>query len=136
MVMPTDTPSFVTHFEIYAEDAEGLAEFYRALFGWTIARPPGIDYFRVDTGADDGRGINGGLVARPIVEPRSWVHYVSVPSVDEAIARAVDLGGRVVVQKSAVPKVAWYAVLEDPQGNVFAVWQSDRNAFPSLDPEL
>jgi predicted enzyme related to lactoylglutathione lyase len=126
----------VTHFEIYAEEPERLAGFYRELFGWTIERPPGIDYYRVQTGADSGDGLAGGLTYRPIPEPRSWVHYVSVDSVDDTIERVVALGGAVLREKSAVPKTAWYAVLEDPQGNVFAIWQPDPNAFPVLEPEL
>src|SRR5262245_15906958 len=125
----------VTHFEIYADEPDELAGFYRELFGWTIERARGIDYFRVDT-SSSGEGIGGGLTRRPIEPPRSWVHYVSVDSLDEAIRRATELGGRVLVRKSAVPKTAWYAVLEDPQGNVFAVWQADQSAFPDLDPEL
>jgi predicted enzyme related to lactoylglutathione lyase len=128
-------PPRVTHFEIYADDPGALASFYRELFGWTIERPPGIDYYRVDTDAT-GEGIGGGLTLRPIEPPRSWVHYVSVDSVDESIRRSTELGGKVLVKKSAVPKTAWYAVLEDPQGNVFAIWQADRTAFPDMDPEL
>jgi uncharacterized protein len=125
----------VTHFEIYGEEPEGLADFYRNMFGWTIGHPPGLDYYQVDTGPE-GEGFRGGLTRPPIEPWRSWVHYVAVDSVDESIQRAKDLGGKVLVGKSAVPRTAWYAVLEDPQGNAFAVWQADRNAFPDLDPEL
>jgi uncharacterized protein len=128
--------SSVTHFEIYAEDPPGLAEFYRKLFGWAIERPPGIDYYRVQTGAEPGSGVSGGLTYRPIPQPRSWVHYVSVASVAETIERVVALGGRVLRGRSAVPKTAWYAVLEDPEGNVFAIWQPDPNAFPAPEPDL
>lgn len=116
----------VTHFEIYGDDLPGLADFYQSLFGWQITKAPGIDYHTVKTGA----GVGGGLSRRPIDEPRSWVHYVSVPSVDEAVARVVDLGGTVVRGRTAVPKTAWYAVVADPEGNIFAVWQADPTAFP------
>jgi uncharacterized protein len=126
----------VTHFEIYAEDPPSLAEFYRRLFGWRIERPPGIDYYRVDTGGAAGSGLAGGLTYRPIPQPRSWVHYVSVESVQETIERVLALGGQVLRERSAVPKTAWYAVLEDPEGNVFAVWQPDPNALPVPEPEL
>ena len=116
----------VTHFEIYGDDLPNLADFYQSLFGWQITKAPGIDYHTVKTGA----GVSGGLSRRPIDEPRSWVHYVSVPSVDEAVARVVDLGGTVVRGRTAVPKTAWYAVVADPEGNIFAVWQADPTAFP------
>ena len=31
----------VTHFEIFAEEPEKLADFYRNLFGWQIEQAPG-----------------------------------------------------------------------------------------------
>ena len=125
----------VTHFEIYAEDLPKLAGFYQELFGWQIDKAPGIDYFQIQTGTAEGAGIRGGMLHRPIPGPRSWVHYVSVESVDETLERIQALGGKLVRAKSAVPKIAWYAVVEDPQGNIFAVWQADPFAFPPLEPE-
>jgi uncharacterized protein len=126
----------VTHFEIYAEDAPHLADFYEELFGWSIKKAPGVDYFQIQTGPLDQGGIRGGLLHRPIPGPRSWVHYVSVDSVDDAVERVQSLGGKLVRAKAAVPKIAWYAVVEDPDGNIFAVWQADPLAFPPHEPEL
>ena len=37
----------VTHFEIYAEEPETLADFYRKLFGWRLERAPGTSLVRV-----------------------------------------------------------------------------------------
>ena len=123
-----------THFEIYAEDPAKLVEFYRALFSWEIEKAPGIDYWQIQTGSSDG-GYSGGLTYRPIPGPRSWVHYVTVESLDEAVAQVQRLGGSVLRAKAAVPKIGWYAVTADPEGNIFAVWQPDRNAMPPLEPE-
>jgi predicted enzyme related to lactoylglutathione lyase len=126
----------VTHFEIYAEDLTKLAGFYKDLFGWQIDKAPGIDYFQIQTGtAEGGEGIRGGMLHRPIPGPRSWVHYVSVESIDDAIELVQRLGGKLVRPKAAVPKVAWYAVVEDPEGNIFAMWEPDPLAFPPLEPE-
>ena len=125
----------VTHFEIYGEDLGALAEFYRDLFGWTITQAPGIDYYVIRPGTAGAPGIRGGLSVRPIPEPRSWVHYVSVDSLDEAVGRVQQLGGSVLRPKSAVPKVAWYAVVADPEGNIFALWEADPTAFPPHQPE-
>jgi predicted enzyme related to lactoylglutathione lyase len=125
----------VTHFEIYAEDLPKLAGFYKDLFGWQIDKAPGIEYFQIQTGAAENGGIRGGMLHRPIPGPRSWVHYVSVDSIDDATELVQRLGGKVVRAKAAVPKVAWYAVVEDPEGNIFAVWEPDPLAFPPLEPE-
>jgi predicted enzyme related to lactoylglutathione lyase len=129
-------PASVTHFEIYAEQPEKLAEFYRELFGWEIDKATAVDYFRIRTGSGDDKSIQGGLLQRPIPAPQSWVHYVSVEVIDEALARVVALGGKVVRPKAAVPKTAWYAIVEDPEGNIFAVYQRDASAFPPPEPDI
>lgn len=129
-------PNSVTHFEIYAEHPGELAEFYRSLFGWKIDRAPGTDYFMIQTAPGDSTAIRGGLAHRPIPGPRSWVHYVSVASLDETVDRILSLGGTVLRPKSAVPKTAWYAVVSDPEGNIFAIWQPDPHAFPPPEPDV
>jgi len=126
----------VTHFEIYAENLAGQAQFYRDLFDWKIEKAPGVDYFRIQTGSDESHSIPGGLLNRPIPGPRSWVHYVQVDSIDQTIERVQKLGGKLVREKAAVPKTAWYAVLEDPEGNIFAVYQHDPFALPMPVPEV
>jgi predicted enzyme related to lactoylglutathione lyase len=105
------------------------------LFGWKLDQAPGIDYFQIQTGPPESGGIRGGMLRRPIPGPRSWVHYVSVDSIDEMVERVQNLGGKLIREKAAVPKVAWYAVVEDPDGNIFAMWEADPNAFPPLEPE-
>lgn len=125
----------VTHFEIYAEDLNGTAQFYRDLFDWKIEKAPGVDYFRIQTGSDGNSGIGGGMLHRPISGPRSWVHYVLVDSIDQIIDRVERMGGKLLRQKTAVPKTVWYAVLEDPEGNIFAVYQQDAMAMPLPEPE-
>jgi uncharacterized protein len=126
----------VTHFEIYADEPEALAEFYRRLFGWRIDKALAVDYFFIDTAPKGGgAAVQGGLLRRPIEGPRSWVHYVHVDSLDDTLNRVTDLGGKVVRAKAAVPKTGWYAVAEDPQGNIFALFQADAGAFPSPVPD-
>ena len=121
----------VTHFEIYAEEPATLAGFYRQLFGWRFERTPGMDYWRIETGAVPERGLVGGLTYRPIAGARSWVHYVHVASLTDAVTEAERLGAVVLRPKTAVPKTAWYAVLADPEGNIFAIYQQDSAAFPT-----
>ena len=72
--------SSVTLFEIYAEKPPQLAEFYQSLLGWRIEQAPGIDYWRIQSGANMASGINGGLTYRPFRGLRSWVQYVHVES--------------------------------------------------------
>jgi predicted enzyme related to lactoylglutathione lyase len=127
--------SSVTHFEIYADDPEKLADFYRGLFGWQLDKAPGVDYWRIETGATPARGFAGGLTYRPIAGTRGWMHYTHVASLDDALATAERLGAAVLRPKSAVPKTAWYAVLADPEGNAFAIYQPDPTAMPLPEPD-
>jgi len=112
----------VTHFEIFAEEPAKLADFYRNLFGWKIEKAPGVDYFHIQTAPPEERAIRGGLTYRPIPGPRSWVHYVWVESLEDAVERVQRLGGNVLRQKTPVPKTGWYAVVEDPERNIFAAF--------------
>jgi predicted enzyme related to lactoylglutathione lyase len=125
----------VTHFEIYGDDLPKLADFYRELFGWTITKAPGVDYFHIQTGPANTATIRGGIMNRPIPGPRSLVHYVSVDSIDSAIDRITRKGGKLLREKTALPKTAWYAVVEDPEGNIFAIYQPDPTAFPVPEPD-
>jgi predicted enzyme related to lactoylglutathione lyase len=126
----------VTHFEIYATEPAKLVGFYQTLLGWQIEKAPGIDYWRIETTHGETKGIGGGLTFRPIEGPRSWVHYLHVDSLDQTLERIVELGGALVRAKTAVPKAAWYAVVADPEGNIFAIWQADPLAMPMPEPEV
>jgi predicted enzyme related to lactoylglutathione lyase len=125
----------VTHFEIYGDDPATLAKFYAGLFGWKLERAPGIDYWRIQTEPKSSSGFDGGLTFRPSDGPSSWLHYVTVASVDKALEQAQRSGARIVRPKTAVPRTGWYAVLADPQGNTFGIWQADAIAFPEPEPD-
>jgi hypothetical protein len=127
--------SHVTHFEIYGEHPENLVQFYGTLLGWQLEKVAGVDYWRVQTGFTEANGLHGGLTFRPNPELRSWLLYVNVPVLDDVLARLKELGGKVLRPKAAVPKTAWYALVADPQGNSFGVWQHDPTAFPPPEPD-
>jgi hypothetical protein len=115
------------HFEIPANDPEGLTKFYSTLFGWKVERAsvPGWDYWVCRTG--EGPGIDGGIMKR--VDPKQTVtNYVSVEAVEPVLADAKALGATVVIPKSPVAGMGWFAVAMDPQGNPFGLWQDDKGA--------
>jgi uncharacterized protein len=127
--------SRVTHFEIYGDAPDRLADFYREVLGWPIERAEGVDYWRIHLDPADNRNTSGGLTYRPSIPVSGWLQYVQVESLDVALAKAEQAGGRVLRERTAVPRTAWYAVLADPEGNVFAMWQPDPTAFPLPEPD-
>lgn len=126
----------IVHFEIPADEPERAAKFYREMFGWNINRwenPGGIDYWMVETVATDAegrpvrQGVNGGLMRRMYPEQQP-VNYIAVEDVDQTVAKAERLGAKVMMTKTPVPGMGWFAQLTDTEGNVIAVWQHDPSA--------
>ena len=117
----------IVWFEIPADDAARARKFYSALFGWKIKLFPRMkDYWHIDTGGADTT-LDGGMMVRK--DPRQpIVNYVSVPSVTRAMAKVEKLGGKVIVPKTAVPQMGYFAVCMDTEKNVFAVWECVESA--------
>jgi uncharacterized protein len=131
----------IVHFEIPADQPERAAEFYRDLFGWDIKKfegtvANGMEYWTVKTVATDqngqptGPGVNGGLMRR-MYPNQPPVNYINVENVDESVSRAEELGAKVLMGKTPVPGMGWFAQLTDPEGNLFAVWERDPSAAMS-----
>jgi uncharacterized protein len=117
----------IMHFELAADDVEKLAAFYRGVFDWKIDKmsSDGMDYWTIDTG--EGEGTNGGMMKKTMPS-QGILDYFAVESVDEFSKKVTSMGGTVLMGKQAVPKMGWFAVCQDPEGNAFALWEMDTNA--------
>ena len=120
--------SRVIHFEIPAAEPERAAAFYKQVFGWSIEKWPGpMEYWMVTTGADGAPGINGGLLKK-LAPTTATTNTIGVDSVDKAIDAVKSAGGKLVMPKTPIPTIGYFAYLEDTEGNLFGVLQSDANA--------
>jgi uncharacterized protein len=128
----------IVHFEIPADQPERATKFYRELFGWDIKKyegsaAGGMDYWMVQTVPTDAEGrptrpgVNGGLMPR-MFPGQAPVNYISVDDVDQFVRKAERLGAKVLMGKHPVVGMGWFAQLEDTEGNVFAVWETDADA--------
>lgn len=120
----------IVHFEIPANDVEKLRVFYAKLFGWKIERMSGTtEYWGIETVPVDEKGVvvragvNGGMMKKQNPEHKP-VNYIGVESLDEHVKKIEALGGRVLVPKTEVPGMGWWASALDPEGNQFAIFQS------------
>jgi predicted enzyme related to lactoylglutathione lyase len=118
----------VIHFEINVDNPERASKFYGDTFGWQFQQWGGpSEYWLVTTGADSQPGINGGMMKRP--HPgAATVNTIGVASVDESVAAVTKNGGKVVMPKTAIPTIGWFAYCTDTEGNTFGVMQADPNA--------
>ena len=120
----------VHHFQLPARDMAALKPFYEGVFGWQIQEVPGMDYHliaTVPTGPDGlptvPGGINGGFY-RPVPSGPGGVHLsISVASLDGTLAKVQAGGGRVIMGKTPVGDVGFYAMVADPEGTPLGVWQ-------------
>jgi uncharacterized protein len=125
----------LTNFEIYGDDPAVLAAFYSELFGWRIEKAEGVDYWRIAIDAPATPLAAGGITRRPSFASAGWMNFVEVESLDATLEAAVRLGGTILKPKTAVPRTAWHAVIADPEGAAFLVWQADPLAFPPPEPD-
>jgi hypothetical protein len=128
----------IVHFEIPADQPERAVKFYGELFGWDIKKyegsaANGMDYWMVQTVPTDAEGrptrpgVNGGLMAR-MFPGQAPLNYIAVEDVDDFVRKAERLGAKVLMGKHPVPGMGWFAQLTDPEGNIFAIWETDPNA--------
>jgi predicted enzyme related to lactoylglutathione lyase len=119
----------IVHFEIPANEVEKIKNFYTALFGWKIEKMPGpMEYWGITTVPVDDKGmplrlgVNGGLMKRQMPD-QTPVNYISVESIDEYSKKVVQLGGKMVVPKTEIPGMGWWALALDPEGNPVGLFQ-------------
>ena len=122
------------HFEIPADNPEKLKQFYENVFGWKIEKFPGpIDYWMISTVPVDEQGkpteigVNGGMMKRQNPEHKI-TNYILVESVDEYAKKIEGAGGKIIVPKTAVPSIGYWAMFVDPDGNVLAILEEDKEA--------
>jgi predicted enzyme related to lactoylglutathione lyase len=121
----TYTPGTPCWVDLTTPDVEAAAEFYGAVFGWTVREvvPDAYAYFERD-GAVVGGLSPLGEEQRAAGMPPSWSMYVAVEDVDAAVARAAELGGAVVVPVLAVEGAGRMAAVADPGGGVLLLWEA------------
>lgn len=119
----------IVHFEIPTDDLRRAKAFYSDLFGWRIEKFAGpMEYWMITTDDDsEGQTIAGGMMKRQ--NPKQPItNYIGAPSVDEYIKKIIELGGKVVVPKTAVPAFGFFAVALDTEENTFGIWEDDSSA--------
>jgi len=123
----TKPAASIVWFEIPADNIERARSFYSSLFGWKIEKFPGMsDYWHIDTGGSDDSPDGGMLTRKQPQQPIT--NYINVASVNEAAAKVEKLGGKVCMPKTAVPQMGYFAICQDTENNMFALWERNEGA--------
>ena len=114
-------PGEICHVEISTTDAEKSRALLSALFGWKFT-PMGDTYWLWSVPDGD---LGGGLDLVEKFPAQGGVQvYVHVDSIDDALAKAVDLGGEAVTPRTEIGSGhGFFAHLKDPGGAVIGLWQ-------------
>src|SRR5438270_12072137 len=111
--------------ELATTNQEAAKRFYTSLFRWSsVDSPmaPGEIYtiFQLEAGP-----AAAALQIKPqeAAIPPHWHVYVGVESADDAVAKARELGGKIIEGPFDVSTYGRAAVIADPTGAVFSVWQ-------------
>jgi predicted enzyme related to lactoylglutathione lyase len=125
---PEYKPGTFCWVELGTTDGEAAKKFYTELFGWTAndtpVGPSGVYTILLLNGKDVGAlyQMPPEMTSQGI--PPHWLSYASVTSADESAANAKDLGATLMKEPFDVMEVGRMAVIQDPTGAVFAIWQA------------
>jgi hypothetical protein len=113
--------------ELSTTEQNAAKSFYGSLFGWASQDfPMGPNDFYTMFQLE-GRHTGAAYTMRPQQQsqgvPPHWMIYISVESADDAASRAAQLGGKVLAPPCDVYDIGRMAVVQDPSGAVFAMWQ-------------
>lgn len=125
---PDFKPGTFCWVELGTSDGAAAKAFYTGLFGWDYDdKPvgPGMVYTMLQqNGKDVGAlyQLMPDMVAQGI--PPHWLSYISVTSADETTKKANNAGATILKGPFDVMTVGRMAVIQDPTGAVFALWQA------------
>jgi uncharacterized protein len=109
-------------------DPEAAAEFYGALFGWRMeermpAEAPG-HYIVGKLGGLEVAAV--GSLPPEVPQVAAWNTYVRVESADETAGTVREAGGAVLIEPFDIFEAGRMALLADPAGAAFCIWQPNQ----------
>ena len=113
--------------ELTTTDQPAAKSFYAALFGWSAEDNPVGDGVVYSMMSVEGKPV-GAIAPQPQAQrdanvPALWNSYISVENADAIAERAKELGANVHAPAFDVMQAGRMAVIQDPQGAFFMVWQ-------------
>lgn len=115
-------------YELTTPDVEASKKFYSRFTGWGT-QAFDANYNMFTTGGVPIAGIfklNDHMRSNGV--PPNWMAYIESDNVDDTVAKAKSLGGKVIVGPDDIPGTGRFAVVKDPQGATFGVYRSSRGS--------
>jgi len=113
--------------DLSTPDQAAASSFYHKVFGWKIeaGEHDTSGYLHIQNGEQMIGGIPPAAHRNPHAPPH-WLLYFLVESCDASAAKAKELGAKLHLEPMTMEGVGRMAVVADPQGAVFALFQPMR----------
>jgi uncharacterized protein len=115
-------PGAFTWSELVSSDVAKSKAFYSAVFGWDWGGSE--EYAEAQVGGRTMAGLMPRPADLPAEVPDHWLVYFGASDVDAGVKQATDMGASLLFGPADIPGTGRFAVLGDPQGAVFALFQS------------
>ncbi|HEY1940473.1 MAG TPA: VOC family protein [Candidatus Angelobacter sp.] len=113
--------------ELATTDQNAAKTFYTSLFGWAVNdNPMGPDDFYSMfklAGRDTGAAYTMRKEQRAQGVPPNWMLYIAVENANQSVSKAAQAGGTVLAPAFDVMDAGRMAVIQDPTGAIFSIWQ-------------
>jgi uncharacterized protein len=123
--MPT-----VEYFQIPADDISRAKEFYKKVFGWEMQKWNNSEnseqeYWMFQTQDDkENSGLGGGIMKRQ--SPQHTVtNFITVSSIEEYSSKIEQSGGKIIMPKTEIPNMGFFAVCLDTENNMFGIYENN-----------
>ncbi len=117
--------------ELSTTNVPAAKTFYSTLFKWEsndLPMPQGGPYTMLKLGGQDVGAMHTIQEQQTKAGvPPHWMSYVAVTNADETAKNAASLGGTVIMPPFDVMDAGRMAVIQDPTGAVFSIWQAKAN---------
>jgi len=135
-VVTSYKPGTFCWIELSTTDGNGAKSFYCELFGWKANdKPVGPELVYTilqKNGSDVGALFQQTAEMKSQGLPVHWEHFISVENVDETTSKVAELGGTVLMESFDIMDAGRMAVIQDPVGATFSLWQPNNHFGAAL----
>ncbi|KUL38409.1 hydroxylase [Streptomyces sp. NRRL F-4489] len=131
MKITEPTPGAPCWVELGTSDVPTAAVYYRQVFGWQAETDPRPEHGGYTLFSADGARV---AAAGPLYapgQPTAWTVTFATRDIGELAGAVTRAGGSVLVKPRDVFDLGTFAVLADPSGAAFALWQA--RTFPGAE---
>lgn len=110
--MATAKPGSIVHVELHSAAPEKTQAFYERVFGWKFQAIPEMKYTTFSAPSPP----HGGLMSPMEGMAPTVLNYLLSEDINKTAAAIQAEGGSILVPKTEIPTMGWFAIFADPTG--------------------